>query len=112
MYSSVLLTTDIAPPMGADAIRVVPVGYVPTIQPDVQLIKPIPGVKLPRVYRVAEWQDNLYTRLHQAWGLVNDLPVCQQCDSIMVVRYNRNDRSQFYGCLTYPACTATAPRYG
>lgn len=34
---------------------------------------------------------------------------CPECDSALIVRYRRRDRSRFIGCSDYPACAFTAP---
>lgn len=39
--------------------------------------------------------------------VANFHPPCPQCGQSMVVRLNRQSRSEFLGCSTYPACRGT-----
>lgn len=36
-------------------------------------------------------------------------PRCPECNSMMVLRTNRQTNEQFYGCSAYPECTETRP---
>jgi hypothetical protein len=63
-------------------------------------IYPAAGSK--RVHRVKGWAKNLKERIDAMQPIV-----CTRCNNIMVVRKNKLNKSDFYGCLSYPKCKHT-----
>lgn len=62
-----------------------------------------------RVHRIQTWRDNLLKRINGWEEMLG--PPCPACGAPMLVRENKQDGSEFYGCSTYKEgwCKVTRP---
>lgn len=102
IFSSLSKTTGKARDKGSDAIRV----QVLHTESD----RPVMAQK--RVNRIQTYCKNLRKRINNIVGNKDHLNYCPRCDSLLVLRKNKSDKSKFYGCLSYPDCRHTEPYNG
>lgn len=97
IYSSVDKHTNKTRPKGGDAIRLV-VLYGEDQRP---------VLREKRTNRIKTWQRNLLKKIDRIKQRKDDIQMCDQCGSVMVIRENSESGDKFYGCGNYPQCSNT-----
>lgn len=97
IYSSVDKNTNKTRPKGGDAIRLV------VLHDD--SLKPV--LREKRTNRIKTWKRNLLKKIDRIKKRKDDIEMCDECGSVMVIRENSESGEKFYGCGSYPQCSNT-----
>ena len=97
VYSSIDKRTEELRDKGSDAIR--------TVVLHTETDKPV--LKEKRTNRIKTWKKNLQKKIDSLTSKSDELNICDECGSVMVIRENKVTGNQFLGCTGYPDCENT-----
>lgn len=114
VYSSIDREDNASREAGTDAIKSVLLINVADEGTDPRW-KPLRESK--RTYRIQTWRENLRKKLERAVATKDEVKVCPECESPMVVQTTKDGDRQFWGCSRYyetasdgdRECTHTEP---
>lgn len=97
IYSSVDKRDNKSREKDSDAIRLV------VLEKDSER----PVMKEKRTNRIKTWPKNLKKKIRNVSNRKDELNICDECGSIMVIRKNKKEGTKFLGCSSYPDCKNT-----
>lgn len=66
-----------------------------------------PVVKEKRTNRIKTWCKNLKQKIENIKNRKDEIKICSECGSVMVIRENSDSGNKFWGCTSYPDCSNT-----
>lgn len=94
VYSSVDRRNNKSREKDSDAIRLTVI--------DAESERPV--MKEKRTNRIKTWPKNLKKKIHNVKNRKDEITICSECGSLMVVRSNKETGEKFLGCTNYPDC--------